>query len=117
MWQRALTVSGGGGGSISEATLNFTINPQGADIKVCKLTTTSSGSVTFQAGSGYSDWSINGKTVTKTGGGATSIAYYVTGDYLYAHNQSSANVANYTGNISSCDPMDTDLTPTISLQN
>lgn len=122
MLVRALNSASGGGGSTIPitVTLNFKLALNAPDVKVCKLTSSSSGSITFTSSDGYyNNWSVSGKTVTKTGGSASAIAFYVTGDYLYAHNGSSAtNPSSYTGSISNamCDENDTELTREITVK-
>lgn len=104
--------SSGGGALWSDVTaLSFRINKSASDIKVCKLTGDSKGVATYAIGAYGALYKIDGKTVTKVSGNATASAYYVSGDYLYAHNGSAETLASsYGGTITDCDPTDTGLT-------
>ena len=79
--------------------VNFTIPLGGSVRPICKLTESSIGQLTYAGGSYLSTWVVEGKTVTRTGGTATSAAYYVTNDILYAQNLSNNYTGTYTGEI------------------
>ena len=89
------------GGTMPYAAIkiNFTIAVAGDNKAICYLTDSSSGIITYTAGEYSSTWAVNGKTVTRTGGTATSQAYYVTNDVLYAQNLSSAYTGGFAGEI------------------
>ena len=88
-----------GGTPYAVIKVDFSIPVGGSDVPICNLTDSSSGIITFTASTNTSTWSVDGQTVTKISGTATSIAYYVTNGVLYAQNQSTLYTTSYSGEI------------------
>lgn len=100
---RANNASGGGGGTNKiDVSFSTTYDRQTGSHLVCDLYSDSTGTLEFISGSYGSQWSVNGQTVTKTGGAATTVAYLVQDGKLYIGTPTgSGSTCSYTGKLTS----------------
>ena len=89
-----------GGTPYAMIKVDFSIDAGGINRPICNLTDTSSGILTCTYSGGTSStWSVNGRTVVRTGGTSTSSAFYVTNGVLYAQNPATSQNATYSGEV------------------